>query len=70
MGEKLVTILRDLGPVERIAIIHANAEPYAEEIRVLFEQEFGIQNPLICTIGPAIGTHTGPGMVGFACVLR
>lgn len=62
--QRLVELLEARGPVEKAAIGHAaspeDAALLAQRLKPL------VFNPsiLTCTIGPVIGTHTGPGAVG------
>jgi DegV family protein with EDD domain len=66
---RLKQMLDELGPLQRLAILHSNAEAEArqflDEARVQIPTE-----PLIVNITTIIGTHIGPGAIGFAAVLR
>jgi DegV family protein with EDD domain len=64
-----IELMQQLGPLERLAIIHVNAPDAAEELRQMTQDLFDTQHPPI-TVGitPAIGTHLGLGAVGFACI--
>jgi DegV family protein with EDD domain len=66
---RLKQMLDELGPLQRLAILHSNAEvearQFLEEARVPLPTE-----PLIVNITTIIGTHIGPGALGFAAVLR
>lgn len=47
------------------AIVHADAPEKAEEVASMVRSRFAHINPEVREIGPVIGTHTGPGLVGF-----
>lgn len=46
-----------------VVVHHINAEQKAEEIAAAIKDSFNITPP-ICSIGPVIGTHVGPGAIG------
>jgi DegV family protein with EDD domain len=66
---RLVEILHAQGPLERLAILHTNAELEArlilESLRVKVATE-----PLLVNVTTVIGTHVGPNGLGFAAVLE
>ncbi len=65
----LVTMLAEIEPFERLAVIHVNAPNEAEKLRVRARHLFPKQaTPIVATITPAIGTHLGLGAIGFACI--
>ena len=66
--KRLVQLLREYGPFDKVAIIHSDAADRAQTLlqevmdilphgQIWFEQ-----------INPVLGAHVGPGVVGFACV--
>lgn len=64
-----IELMQQLGPLERLAIIHVNDPDAAEELRQMTQNLFNTQYPpMITSITPAIGTHLGLGAVGFACI--
>jgi fatty acid-binding protein DegV len=65
--QRLVEILNGWGPLERLAILHTNAEAAA---RALLEQvgDRVPVTPLLVNVTTVIGTHVGPGGLGFAAV--
>lgn len=64
-----IELMQQLGPLERLAIIHVNDPDAAEELRQMTQNLFNTQYPpMITGITPAIGTHLGLGAVGFACI--
>jgi len=64
----LVHLLSQCSPLERVALVHTHAPARAEEIRQLVEPMLPEKNIWSLDITPVIGTHIGPGAVGFACV--
>lgn len=46
-----------------LTVAHSQAEHYAEEITALMKENFTIETLSYTSIGPVIGTHTGPGAV-------
>ena len=67
--ERVIQLVRDLGELERLDLVHTNAPGKAEELREkskdLFPQGAG---PLSVDVTPALGANIGPGVVGFACI--
>lgn len=62
-------LLFDQGPLERLAILHTNAEADAR----LFLKELDIDlaaPPLVVNVTTIIGTHVGPNGLGFAAVVK
>jgi DegV family protein with EDD domain len=70
----LVEQVRSWGPLEELAIVHANARSSAEALIPLLQEKVGGLNrwirekPLLVEVTPAIGVHTGPGAVGVIAV--
>jgi DegV family protein with EDD domain len=65
--QRLTDVLTSWGPLERLAVLHTNAEAAArqllEELRPRVPTE-----PLMVNVTTAIGTHVGPNGLGFAAV--
>jgi fatty acid-binding protein DegV len=57
----------DDDPGLRIAIAHADAPEWIDDIMALVEAERPHADPdvLVAELGAAVGTHAGPGSVGF-----
>jgi len=71
--EKLFTLLTDLGPLERLAILHTNAQGRAKDfldaLMARAEQRKSIpRDILIVNVTTVIGTHVGPNGLGLAAV--
>jgi DegV family protein with EDD domain len=54
------------GSQARLAIAHALVPQEAEAVSRELCARLNCQEPLLTDIGPVIGTHTGPGVVGVA----
>lgn len=67
---QLVNLLSQCSPLERVAMVHTHAASRAEEVRQLVEPMLPEKNIWSLDITPVIGTHIGPGAVGFACVSK
>ncbi len=67
--QRLYKLLSDLGPLERLAILHTNPETDAIEMTANFASQTQ-QPPVIVQVTPVIGTHVGPDGLGFAAVVR
>jgi DegV family protein with EDD domain len=66
---QLRQMLVDLGPLERLAMLHTNAEEEAGEILEKLSPET-IPPPFVRNVTPIIGTHVGVKALGFAAVVR
>jgi len=64
---RLLAILHDLGPLERLAILHTNAESEARQILESFAPQLPTV-PLLVNITTVIGAHVGPNGLGFAAL--
>jgi DegV family protein with EDD domain len=67
--ERLLRHLRDLGKLERLAILHTNAEDEAQRILDDLRLDLPVQ-PFCVNVTPIIGAHVGPNGLGFAAVVR
>ena len=67
--ERLISLATKLMPLEKLALIHTHAADHADALwqraRYLLPED---QEPLSVEVTPVIGTHVGPGAVGFVCV--
>ena len=66
---RLIQLVKEIKPVEKLALVHTNAPDRARDLwsraRGLFPH---IGHPPSVNVNPVIGSHIGPGVVGFACV--
>ena len=70
-GERIYNALQALGPLERLAILHTNAEHRARQLLDELMQTVSQSIPrdiLMVNVTPVIGTHVGPNGLGFAAV--
>jgi DegV family protein with EDD domain len=65
--EHLIDALNSWGPLERLAVLHTNAEMAARQILEEVKSKVTIQ-PLLVNVTTVIGTHVGPNGLGFAAV--
>jgi DegV family protein with EDD domain len=67
---RLVELLKEMGPLEKVAVVHTAAEDRArlllQDVRHLLPDG----ELLIEEITPVIGAHVGPGVLGFACISK
>ncbi len=67
--ERLYRMLAELGPLERLAILHTNAE--ADALRMVEAVKSAVmQHPLVVNVTSVIGVHVGPNGLGFVAVTR
>jgi DegV family protein with EDD domain len=67
---RLVERLRQDLPVERLAVMHAQAPEDAERIRAQLAAELPEVEVDVGELGAVLGTHVGPGTVGLAYIKR
>jgi DegV family protein with EDD domain len=69
--ERLLELVKELGPAKRLAVLHADAADdaarIARELRSLLPEG---QEPVVSWIGPVIGTYAGPKAVGVGVIPR
>jgi DegV family protein with EDD domain len=66
--QRLREFLFRLGSLERLAILHTNAEPDARQFLADLQLNLPVP-PLVINVTTAIGNHVGPNGLGFAAVL-
>ncbi len=67
--ERLLQLVRELGRLERLDLVHTNAPEKAEDLREKSKDLFpGGEIPLSVDVTPALGANIGPGVIGFACI--
>jgi fatty acid-binding protein DegV len=67
--ERLQEFVREQGKLDQLAIIHSNNEEGALAMRDSLKDVLPTTNNVIITrVGPTLGTHIGPGGLGFASV--
>lgn len=65
--ERLVETLNSWGPLERLAVLHTNAEVAAQQLLDDLKSKVAVP-PLLVNVTTAIGTHVGPNGLGFAAL--
>ena len=65
---RVVEILRSLGALERLAIVHTNAHERVAQLRALAADLLPAEDIWTMDITPVIGAHIGPGAIGFGVV--
>jgi DegV family protein with EDD domain len=65
--EQLVEMLNSWGQLERLAVLHTNAESAAWQLLEHVRSKVAIP-PLLVNVTTAIGTHVGPNGLGFVAV--
>ena len=68
--KRLVELLDQIGPLERVAIVHTHAEGRVAELQTAAASLLPEGDILIANITPVIGAHIGPGAVGFAAISK
>jgi DegV family protein with EDD domain len=72
-NEKMLSTLLQLGPLERLAVLHTGAEPRARQFLDELMQKASQSVPrdiLMVNVTTVIGTHVGPNGLGFAAVRK
>jgi DegV family protein with EDD domain len=65
--ERLVEALNSWGPLERLAVLHTNAETAAQQLLEQVRTKVNAQ-PLVVNVTTVIGAHVGPNGLGFSAV--
>jgi DegV family protein with EDD domain len=68
--KRLIELLLESGPFEKAAILHSAAEERARELLEEIRNLLPAGEIWMEEINPVIGTHIGPGVIGFACISR
>lgn len=67
--KRVMDFVRELGPLEKIALVHTNAPQEALDLYERSKHIFPDQgDPMSVDVTPVLGTNIGPGVVGFACI--
>jgi DegV family protein with EDD domain len=66
--KRVVEMLRSVGELERVALVHTHAHERVRELRVLAGSLLPAGDIPVEDITPVIGAHIGPGAAGFAVV--
>jgi DegV family protein with EDD domain len=66
--KRLVQLVHEVAPLEKIALLHSNAADRAKAVLQEVKSLLPEGNILLAEITPVLGAHIGPGVVGFACI--
>jgi len=66
---RLLQTLHSLEPLEKLAILHSNAEKDAYQLLQQVKNELS-SKPIVVNVTPVIGAHVGPNALGFVAVTR
>ena len=66
--QRLVELVVASGPVDDIAVVHANAADLAIDVERALAEIYPDKQIMLSETGPVLGTHTGPGSVGIAWI--
>ena len=65
----LLNILKSLGPLEQLAIVHTNAQELVKLLYTESKQYFpDLDHYYTMDVTPVLGSHLGPGVIGFIAV--
>lgn len=68
--QRLIRLLHDASPLEKVALLHTDAPDKADALRQQVQHLLPKGDIPTVNITPVIGAHIGPGAVGFACISR
>ena len=66
--QRLIALLEEQVPLERVALVHTHALEKTQDLRQKAQHLLPEGEILSVDITPVFGTHLGPGAVGFVCV--
>lgn len=66
--ERLMVRVAELGPLERIIVLHTNAPDLAQRVADQVKNLIPQWEPLVGQAGVTVASHAGPGAVGIACI--
>lgn len=66
---RLVELVGAEGPLERLGVVHADSPAYAAEVEDLLHARFPEVSVDRGELGPVVGTHGGPGVIGVGFLL-
>ena len=66
--QRLIVLLEECLPLEKVALVHTHVLEGAQNLRQKTQHLLPEGEILSVDITPVLGTHLGPGAVGFVCV--
>ena len=69
---RLIRLVEDLGPLEKLSLVHTFAYERIEELYQRSKSLFPEQMELPDRVGvtPVLGSHLGPGVIGFTAIVK
>lgn len=67
---RLIAMIREFGPFERIAFLHSNAMNEAKALQAAVKDLLPDTDVWFGVINPVLGSHIGTGVVGFAAISK
>ncbi len=68
--KRLVELLEEYGPYEKVALLHSHALQRAEAVLQEVRGLLPAGDIWVEEITPVLGAHIGPGVIGFACISK
>jgi DegV family protein with EDD domain len=68
--KRLIELLAEATPLEKVALLHSRAEDRARALLQLVRHLLPAGEILVEEINPVLGAHIGPGVVGFVCISK
>ena len=68
--KRLIELLVEAGPLEKVALLHSQAEDRAQALLQQVKHLLPAGDILVEEINPVLGAHIGPGVIGFACLSK
>lgn len=65
---RLVELLHEYGPFEKVALLHSDAAAAAHALLLEVKEFLPNEEIWFEQINPVLGAHIGPGVIGFACI--
>jgi DegV family protein with EDD domain len=67
--QRLIELLKELGSIDQLALVHTNDPEKANALGELVKEEFPyLQDLISVNVTSVLGVHLGPGTAGVACV--
>jgi len=68
--KRLVELLEQAGPLEKVAMVHTQAADRAQALLVEIHDLLPAGEIMVEEINPVLGAHIGPGVIGFVCISK
>ena len=68
--KRLVVLLKEYGPYEKVAMLHSRAADRAQALLQEARSLLPAGEIMVEEITPVLGAHIGPGVIGFACISK